>query len=93
MGAYKKCGAYFEQSEQHIAADVGMVNYVLNIMKGKIKELIFLENPLWARYMGQFRSPHDRPRDGGVYLRFPCGSLRLGLFTRIQAQTLPLWVC
>lgn len=45
---------------KHIAADVGTVHSVSNIMKRKIKELIFLENPPTGQVLclvGQFRYP------------------------------------
>lgn len=41
----KIAGPFLNRVNKHITANVGMVNSVLNIMKGKKKELIFLENP------------------------------------------------
>lgn len=41
------------------------MNSVLSIMKGERKELVFLENPLWARYCAKWVNsddPQDSPR-------------------------------
>ena len=45
--------------------DVRLMNSVLSIMKGERKELVFLENQLWARYCAKWVNsddPQDSPR-------------------------------
>lgn len=44
------------------------------------EELIFLENPLWAKYRARWVNSgnlHDSLRRSVMYLHLPCGSLRL----------------
>lgn len=89
----KIAGPFLNKANKHATADaLGMVNSVLNIMKAKS----FPKHPLWARccaWWVSFGNLHDGPRTCGIYLHFLCGSLRLGLFARMQSQTLPFQVC
>lgn len=47
----KLAGPFLNRANKHIAADVGMVNSVLSIMKGKKKELIFLGTPAMGQVL------------------------------------------
>lgn len=65
MGGYEMVGSFSSKVNRYVEVHVRLMNSVLTIMKGKRKELILTENPLWARYYAKwvnFDNPQDSPK-------------------------------
>lgn len=88
-------GPFSDKVNEFMEADVGMMNSVLSIMKGKRKELIFWRTLYEPGSMLSGSAPITlQTALGGVcnYLHFPCdrGSEKLiRLFTRHKQQPSP----